>query len=222
MMPKSTTIVCLLAGLFCFAGVKNAFAQDWWDTNWEYRRAIIVEPKVEAFAAAKVDPTGRQACQVALLVHGQAKGDLGDIRVVGTDNKTRPYLVMAKGPGDLVRIAFPVSGKTKRKYYIYYGNPNAKAEKTTWEPKTGLILETYEYAGGSIGELKYLESTIAKAKTKLVGRAFVPTVFTPANIFGPQSKTCSVHTGYLICQKPGTYTFALTTWDAGALYIDGR
>jgi len=223
MFGKVFTIGKLAAiGLFLACQIPLRAAEPWWNSRWQFRRAISVEPKIELFEQFKINPRGRQAAQISTLTYGKSRPDGADLRIVGPDGKVRPLLILSIGPGDLVRVAFPISGQRQQRYFLYYGNPKARKENSTWRPQTGLLLETYKYAGGKIKTVEEIKSTFEKSRGKLIGRGFVPTVFIPGNIFGPQARTCNLYSGHFVCRQPGSYTFALSTSDASCLFIDDK
>lgn len=195
--------------------------QSWWNRRWSFRREILVQANSEPFTELKLRDD-RQAAAVSVVTFGHAKPDGGDLRIVGPDNRPRPLMILGIGPGDLARVAFPVSGSGTQRYYLYYGNPQAAKEEHDWRPTTGLLLETWTYKSGAINTPAAIVETVEQKAGDLVGRTFLPTISVPRNILGPQNQTCNLYTGYLLCRSPGAYRFAISTNDASVLRIDGK
>lgn len=216
---KRKTVMCVALAAMFLPGTAGGDG-GWWKRDWSYRRVLHVQPKADRFQEMGVYPVGRQAASVAVVTFGGAKPDASDVRVVGPDGKVRPMMVFSVGPGDLVRVGFAVSGRRKQRYYVYYGNPKAAKPDATWRPKTGLLLETFAYAGGPIGSVDAIVRTVQRARDKPIGRTFVGTIFTPGNVFGGQRRTCNLYTGYLVCRTAGTYDLALSSYDASALFVN--
>ncbi len=223
-----TTII--LIWLCPYITCKIAHAQSWWNAQWKYRRTIIYKPANEqsAYKQTTYKRTNQpDACVVSFLTGGAINPDGSDIRVLGQDGKIRKTFILSIGPGDIVRLAFQAKGTKKHRYYIYYGNPKAKfnPENENWRPKSGLLLETYKYSGGTIGSAHATKATVERAikiRKKPIGRAYISAIFIPGNIFNNERKICNLYSGNLICKKDGIYHFVISSYDACALYIDGK
>jgi len=188
----------------------------WWDPQWQYRRAVTVDPP---------PPTGLPGSEVAVavvLTAGLAAPDGRDIRVAPAGAGWTPHRVLQVGPGDQVRVAFALKPGVDS-YFVYFGNPAATEpeEKQQLNIQRGVLMETYEYAGGAMNDLEQARKTFARA-TKLLGRDFRPDVFIGHNPFGPQSALCSRVTAWLVAPADGEYTFAVSSRDASFLLVDDR
>ncbi|MFA5864748.1 MAG: PKD domain-containing protein [Phycisphaerae bacterium] len=218
-MSKGLFLTILAIGVI---GVSPVHGQNWWNPHWSLRRTVIVQPEKNA-SEEKSNRAGREGCTVTFLSGGECKPDGSDIRVTGLDGRPVKFFILSMGPGDLVRMVFDVKGITRQRYFIYYGNPKAKAEKNNWRPQGGLLLETWKYAGGPLGTPEAIKSTIQTAQSSPpIGRAYIPSMFIGGNIFGPDEPTCNLYTGYLHCRQGGTYTFTISSFDGSALYIDDK
>ncbi len=194
-----------------------AQGEPWWNLRWPIRRQVAIEPEPDNTR------TGRQGAWATILTGGECKPDGADFRVTGIDGRPVKYWVMSVGPGDLARIAFETKGTAKQRLFIYYGNPQAEAEKNEWRPQGGLLLETWKYAGGSIGTPEAIKSAVELAQSApVLGRAYIPAVFIGENIFGPEPQTCNRYSGNFFCRQNGTYQFAISSIDASTLYVDDR
>ncbi len=217
----------------------SAYAQNWWNPHWQYRRTVIYKPQQQPYPQRTHSLLERinqpDACTVTFLTAGAIKKDGSDIRVIGQDGKPRKIFILSIGPGDIVRLAFQAKGTKKHRYYIYYGNPNPKTHSKSqksdnsnndnWRPESGLLLQTYKYTGGSIGSALATKTTVihsSENNKNLIGRAYIPAIFIPGNIFSSYPKTCNLYSGTLLCRKEGTYHFAISSYDSSALYIDDK
>jgi len=207
----SCIFVCLL-GL----SAGPAWGQSWWNSAWSARRMVVVEPQAQNLPDAN-------GAWVTMLTGGLAKSDGSDIRVTTWDGRPVRYWVLSAGPGDLVRVAFESHSKQKQRVVVYYGNPKAEAEKNMWRPEGGILLETWKYAGGPIGDAERIKSTVKTCQdSPPVGRVYLPSIFIGGNIFGPEEPVCNRYSGKLRCPTTGEYTFVISCFDAGALYVDDR
>ncbi len=213
---KSSKIIInsLLSIVFAVLPTKSTLAQGWWKSKWKVRRTIVYKPK---------DNREGFGCAVTFLTGGKLRPDGGDIRVIGPGSKVLKHRILRIGPGDIVSIVFDAKGKAEKKYYIYYGNPEAKTvEDTEWLPKGGLLLESFKYSGGSLGNANSLKRTVERAKDKPIGKAYINAIFIPGNLFSDDKRTCNKYSGWLVCKRSGEYEFVISTIDGSALFIDGE
>jgi tetratricopeptide (TPR) repeat protein len=179
----------------------------WWNTGWEYRIWFDV-------------PAGDVGV-VEFLSAGRLKKDLSDLRVVGASGTPAKHVVLRRRPGDdLLRVAFAPGGGDRR-YAVYMKNPRAKAQRET-KLGRGLLLETFEFRGGSPDNLRAMRDVLKRAEEAPFGSDYVPNVFHGHNMFGRSENYVSRYSGTLLCPRSGQYVFATTSDDASFLLIDGK
>lgn len=182
----------------------------WWDRDWAYRKRIALSSP----AASDVP-----CAHVRLSTGGRAREDGADIRVVTPGGEEVPRAVVARGPGDLFEVAFPVG--SEREWYVYYGNPDAGEPRRTFAPDRGLVLETRERAEGNPKDWPAMELILARS-TRVFGGAYWPQVFDGENPFGPSDDYVSDYRGFLFAPQDGTYTFYTASDEASFLFVDGK
>jgi len=193
-----------------------AGAQGWWNPRWPYRRMLTVQRGPDSGLP------GDDVAVVTMPTAGVVGPGGADIRVVTANGTLVPTRVLMMGPGDRVRVAFAVTGGVTR-YGLYFGHPTpAKAPPAPeLDIRRGVLLETWAYTRGPIATLQQVRA-ILQSSRRLIGRDFRDTVFLGHNPFGPQTRLCSVFTGYLLCPSAGQYTFATSSRDASFLTVDGK
>ena len=196
-------VVCVL-----LAGAE-AHASAWREGPCHFRRPVDITPGNRSDAAT-----------VSFYHGGRAKPDGSDIRVYAEDGTKAAHAILQAGPGDFVRLAFQYDGKPSR-YYIYYGNADAKPSTEKWEPKGGLILETRGYRGGDPGSLNGMRDIIKRSEPKF-GKGFVKNVFQGLNIFGPHTNYVSIYHGTLYAPSTGKYVMCTSSDDASFMLIDAK
>lgn len=182
----------------------------WWNRDWAYRKRI---------ALSSPAATDVPCAHVRLSTGGRAREDGADIRVVTPGGTEVPRAVVARGPGDLFEVAFPVG--REREWYVYYGNPDAGAPRESWAPDRGLVLETRERAEGNPKDWPSMEKILASS-TRVFGGAYWPQVFDGENPFGPSDDYVSDYRGFLLAPRDGTYTFYTASDEASFLFVDGK
>ncbi len=204
----------ITAGLLALVGhTVLADGSPWWDTRWPWRRLVIV-------GAPPTGLAGSDAAWAELLTHGVVKPDGSGIRVATASGQPVKSFVMQSGPDDRTKVCFAVSGQQNR-YYIYYGNPQPDAAPDTWRPERGVLLEGWTYRGGQLATLSLTQQAFEKAGP-LEGRTFVPQIFLGHNPFGVPVNYCHKYTGWLNCDKAGSYTFCTSSKDASFLLVDDQ
>ncbi|MDY6913144.1 MAG: PKD domain-containing protein [Planctomycetota bacterium] len=212
-MSFSKTIRRSLTGLLllsvCCGPLQAAGA--WWNSDWPYRRSVTVS----VMPASRLP--GRDIAVLTMRTAGFTKPDGSDIRVVAFDRRPTLHRLLMTGPGDQVRLAFATRPGVRR-YYVYFGNPNASAVKQL-EIRRGVLMETWRFAGGGVRSLSQVKKLFGRAE-QLIGRDFQRRIFIGHNPFGPQNKVLSLFTGYLICPASGRYVFVSSSRNASFLLID--
>ncbi len=185
----------------------------WWDAKWQARRTFEC-------TGTRSELSGDEVGVVEFLTAGLAAADGRDVRVL-PKGIARPLAVkvLATGPGDFLRICFPLV-KDVTTYTVYYGNAAAGACES-FEPRRGLLMEMRTYRGGQPDSLKGMQEVVKKAGP-LQGSDFVDRVFFGHNPFGPRDRYVAIYTGWLKCPADGEYTFATSSDDASFLLVDDR
>jgi hypothetical protein len=187
----------------------------WAEPNCAYRRPVTVAWNSDS-------PTGREMAMVDCLTDGHANADGGDVRVTTADGREIPSRVLMTGPGDSVRVLFPlVAGM--RGYEIYFGDPHAgSAEDISTMPITcGLLAEMRAYNGPLCGDAQSMEPAWNGAGPTL-GRTMAELPFIAGCPLGNQRHVMLRYSGQLIIPADGQYIFAGSARNRGALYIDGQ
>ena len=208
--------VCLLVCPFMAAPARAA----WFDAAWPCRRTVDVAWNADH---AKGDETA----YVELYTDGRALPSGADVRVATEDGKPLPSTVLAAGPGDRVRVAFPLVKAVKR-YAVYFGNPTPPPPPTTGPGsdaeaplRAGLLMQTRVFPGGRCQTFAQLERAWARAGPDL-GRTIIDHAFLGYNPFDDHVQIISKLTGTLTAPTTGDYLLAMAVDDEGGLYIDGH
>ncbi len=202
----------LAAACLTATTVARADPAPWLDPAWTARRVVD----------AIVQPTGRPGAEVA--VHsfysgGLVRKDGADIRVATDGRKPVPTCVLQVGPGDLVRVAW-AADPAKTRYYIYYGNPDARPPES-WRPRRGLLLEVRRWPGGDLRKLPTVERIWDGARP--MGADFVETTSFGHNPFADASEAAIFRfTGYLAPPEAGAYQMATSSSGPSWLLIDDQ
>ncbi|MGH7144102.1 MAG: PA14 domain-containing protein [Planctomycetota bacterium] len=188
-------------------------AEDWAEPD----AACRVTVKLEALTQGpKID--GVPVVVEAGFFHGgQLKPHGADVRVV-VAGKQVPCAILQDGPGDFVRVGFPLDLPSNFAD-IYFGG-KAFNDKP-WVPEGGLLLETRTINGGGCANWQEMENMIKQSKDEF-GADFVPNVFQGCNIFGPSDRYISLYKGLLICPVSGAYEIVTSSDDASFIDIDGH
>ncbi len=214
-MRKKRSWARALAVVLLAALLPAEASAQWWNSSWKCRRKATVEPP-----PANAGLPGKEVGYAEFRTGGLAQKDGADVVVISR-GKPVPHKVLHCGPGDLCKVAFEMEpGVTS--YYIYYGNPSAKAGETKWEPQRGLLLETRKYVGGGCASWGQMQDSLARSKGQVLGVGYQPNVFLGFNPFGPSENYISVYTGWLHIKQQGNYGFATTSSDGSFLLINDQ
>ena len=196
-----------------WGAIAHADVAPWLGPGWKVRRVVD----------AKVEPSSYAGAEVAVCTFysgGMMKADGSDLRVAAEGRRLVPHRVLQIGPGDQVRIAFAATPAIKR-YYIYYGNPEAGPPNETWEPDRGVLLEARPWPGGPMDRLGAVQKIWEEAKP--AGIAFVSHINFGFNPFGESNASMMYHyTGWVAVPEAGTYDVATSSDDASWFLIDGK
>ncbi|HIE43443.1 MAG TPA: tetratricopeptide repeat protein [Candidatus Omnitrophica bacterium] len=194
---------------------QSSFAQvEWWDESWECRKTV------ELSVTSLIIGHQPEVARVSFTNGGYIREDASDIRVIDTMGRFIPYKVIYSKPYAYTTIAFKTTSPQER-YYIYFGNPQARAPKYDWDFEAGLILETRKKGRGDAGSWLQMKRLL-RASREVYGRGFVPNIFLGYNPYGPDDNFISIFTGYLYCPEEGKYSFATASDDASFLFIDDK
>jgi tetratricopeptide (TPR) repeat protein len=214
--------ICLAVATGAGAAVELPGGREgWWSTRWEYRLQFDVPAARTGLPGRDVGVVEFHAPTVGLHAEGgRLKDDASDLRVVAGSLPVGHRLLVRRADDDFVRVAFELRGGGTH-YSVYLGNPNARAPPEAPRLKRGCLLETFELAGGSPGNLAGMRDILRRAEGRPYGADFVPNVFHGHNPFGPQENFVSRYTGWLDCPNSGVYTFCTSSDDASFLLVDG-
>ncbi|MHC4415056.1 MAG: DUF2341 domain-containing protein, partial [Planctomycetota bacterium] len=132
LVERGGRVVGFLAGLgVCLALTGPAHAQDWYDSNWQYRKKITIDSN-EVTATLSNFPFMVSTTDADLKAQAQADGD--DILFTddnGTSKLDHEIEVWDSGTGNLVAwVRIPTLPDTVDKViYLYYGNSGASDQQ---------------------------------------------------------------------------------------------
>ena len=128
--------------------------------------------------------------------------------------------VLASGFEDRALLAFEIPAASKGlKYWIYFGNPNAKPSALKLDASAVSMLEVRELPEGAPSSWDDVQKLIRSAK--VLGRALWPRLEVNFNPYGPWDKGLYIFSGRLDCPLDGTYGFQSNAQAATFISIDG-
>ena len=201
------------------AWVAPAFAagtDPWALPGWEARRTFKI-------TGTRSPLPGDEIGVVEFYTDGRARADAADVRVLAGNRKERPFRVLQSGPGDRLRLVFPLV-KDETRYDVYYGKAEAKrsdASLASFKIQRGVLLEVRRYRGGDPASLAKMQE-IWKRAGPMDGRDFVPRIYFGYNPFGPDTRYVARYRGWLVATEAGEYTFVTSSDDASFLLVDGK
>ena len=187
-----------------------------WEVGYPFRRAVDVE-----FPAER--SPGDELALVDIYTAGHHQPAREIVRATTDDGKLTPSRLLMTGPGDKIRLAFAPKPPVKR-YYVYFGNPKPPAPRPTDELlcRSGLLLEMRRLdTPGQSGNLSRIDQ-VFNNNPSVVGRTIIDRLYLGLNPFGQQVEIISRYAGTLHAPVDGTYTFAASVSDRGALFLDGK
>ncbi len=204
-------LLIVLASVSALAG-NAAGGEAWWNPDWKARRIYEI-------AGRHFGLPGDEVGVVEFHTGGLSLTDGRDVRVLARGGKLLPVKILATGPGDLLRVCFPLVREVAS-YHLYYGNAEAKATET-FVPRRGVLLASRGFKGGSVDSWRGMQGVIGLAKPSY-GRGFVDRIFHGYNPFGPQTNYVNKYTAWLKTPVDGEYLFATSSDDASFLFVDGK
>ncbi|MBI4617222.1 MAG: PKD domain-containing protein [Planctomycetes bacterium] len=202
--------ICVAALLLLAPALR---ADDWWNAEWPLRRRITTQPVEPGHRAGKT-----AFAEVNLL--GRGKADGSDLRVVASSGRVVPHALVSAGKDDLAQIAFPAAAPGEV-YHVYFGNPSASAPEASYLPDAGLVLEVRDRGPGVPTSWAEMQRILEGSPT-ILGRGLYPEIRLAFNPFGRPSSYILRFTGILLAPADGEYAFALNSWDASFLLVDGK
>ena len=211
----SVVLLCGLAATTVELGRPAHGGPAWWHDAWKYRRKVTVSGQTNA--------PGPDIGYAEFYTAGAAAKDGRDIRVLA-GKKTVPHQVLFMGPGDLAKLVIKVDKTSSRRheYYVYYGNPTAKAMPHRFEIQRGLLMEARDRVQGSANNWPQMQRTLKASEGHVMDKGFVKTIFHGYNPFGPSLNCVCIYRGHFHCKQTGSYIFSITSDDAAFMLIDGK
>ncbi len=189
----------------------TAFADGWWNGDWQYR--VKIDANAGPKGAAIAEPIGRTQVLVRLLANNfkfdTAKQDGGDIRFVGADDRTPLHYHIERFDGLVDQVAMiwvdvpdlAPGGSTS--FYLYWGNDKANDDsdaKATYDPDqildwhfaepTGLYKDSTGFGNNALTAGKRDQTAIIGFGAKLDGTAPVKLAPNPTlNLTAAQALT---------------------------------
>ena len=200
------------AAAFLLAVQKSHAQPRWWNKAWPYRRAVEVSKRGQVYGDT----------DIAWCTFGageeMAKGGR-DIRVTDGSGKLLAHSVVYAEPGRKCEIVFETEGPGT--YYVYYGNKKAGPGAKQLKLQRGLILETRNRPDGPCNSWQQYQNLLRKS-TVVYGRGVRRKVYDGFNPYGPSDKYMSIYTGYIYCERSGTYRFAINSDESSFFFVDGK
>ncbi|HTL53117.1 MAG TPA: tetratricopeptide repeat protein [Planctomycetota bacterium] len=189
------------------------YARDWQEPDAECRITVKI-----AAATQGVRVDGVPIEVAAGFFHGgKLKPNGADVRV-HVYGKLVPCVILQNGPGDFVRVGFPLEIATESAD-IYFGGKLFNDKPHV--PTGGLLLETRVITSGGCANWAEMQAMVKASKTSF-GADYVPTVFQGGNLFGPSDRYISLYSGLLIAPETGEYQIVTSSDDASFVQIDGN
>jgi biopolymer transport protein ExbB len=139
-----------------FAMLQPAFANTWWNKDWEYRSRIVVDP------AASQAPLVPVRLHLGNFPFGDAAADGADLRFVAADDQTPlNYHFELYDSTEQLAVAWvqvPTSGGEERAIWLYYGNREASpvaGAMASYEPSSAAAFHFSEREGNPRDSTEY-------------------------------------------------------------------
>ena len=118
----------VLPSLFLFP--RQASAQNWWDSNWQYRREIIIDHTANSNTLSEYQIL--VSLNSSNFDFSKTKSDGSDLRFIDSDNSTLLdfWIVYFHSSSKEAKIWVKIphlSAFSTKTIYLYYGNPSASA-----------------------------------------------------------------------------------------------
>jgi hypothetical protein len=210
-------------GLLAFPGLVRAA---WSNPAWLYRRPLTVTWDAEHATGTELATAEFYTAGHASPEHvtpGHTSPAAADFRVTTADGDPLPSHILMQGPGDRVLLIFALR-KGIRDYDVYFGNPQPPPISPNLADvhyTAGLRIETKLWTGGPLNSFADNDRSWQRSHPSL-GVAMIDAALLGYNPFGEQDRTISLITGTFYAPQSGSYSFAMSVDDEGALAVDGR
>ncbi len=186
-----------------------------WETGWPYRRTVFLDAPPE-----HPTPDDVVLASIHTAGHHVPSGDI--VRVTTDDARPVPARFLMAGPGDTITVAFALRPPALR-YHIYFGNPNAPAPRPAdrLALRSGVLLEIRKPRNNRVGPIDRIEDHFSAANTTL-GQTLIPRLYIGVNPFGEQTDILCKYSATLRAPVDGSYAFAASATDRGALFLNGK
>ena len=164
--------------------------------------------------------SGRELASFEFYTDGRGKPDGSDVRVATDDGRLLPSELLQVGPGDRVRVLFPLV-KAVRDYDVYFGNRNASAVHQPVPITSGLLMTMRQWNHAHLYDFETTQKSYDQSGPEL-GRVMIPDLFLGFNPINGLSSTISKTTGTVFAPQDGLYTFAMAADHFAALSLDNQ
>jgi len=207
---RRAALSSILCVLWLTAVGSPAQSEAWWNKAWAYRVAVF-----------PVNPSAGPAAHITLPIPGGGPRDGRDIRVVDPAGKLIEHRILDAGRDDGVTVVFPVSGvgRMRPRYWIYFGNPNARAPARQYTGPSGPVLEVRRAESGPPESWEAMQALLLRSPVVL-GRMPVPHVFVGMNPFGAERTCISLVFGWIYARRRGEYVYGLNSTDASFFQVN--
>ena len=160
-------VLVVLSAYFLFFSSSGVLAE-WWDTNWHYRKAITVTNSGSAQTNTQVKILSNYDMS-ADVTNGKVQADFDDLRFTTVNGQAIKYWIEDSTNTSVDVWGFlpsvPASGAT---IYMYYGNSNAGAGKSTIGTSTnpGVSCKAVLLSGVSTDGTYYIDPTAQESSDK--------------------------------------------------------
>ncbi|MFW5870572.1 MAG: tetratricopeptide repeat protein [Candidatus Sumerlaeota bacterium] len=184
----------------------------WWNNQWKYRYAVRVYPSrwgqpVDAAYAKFNIPAG---------VHPEGH----DLRVTDSKGNIVNSETRFFAPGIYGIVAFQVN-RDESMYFLYLGNREAKPQKSDWQARAGVFLQTRELDRGNFRNWNSAKEML-KSPTQAHGADYVERIHHGYNLFGYSDRYISYYSAWLDIKSETSYEFCAVADDMAYLLIDGK
>jgi len=159
--------ISILSAYFLFFHSSQALAE-WWNTNWHYRKAITISNSGSAQTDTQVKILSNYNIS-ADVTAGKVQSDLDDLRFTTINGQAIKYWIEDSTNTSVDVWGFlpsaPASGAT---IYMYYGNPNVGAGKSTVGTSTnpGVSCKSILLSGVLTDGAYYIDPTAQESSDK--------------------------------------------------------
>jgi|GEM_PF-3521711 len=211
------------------AGSRPAPA-NWLDRAWKYRLKVFVEvnnpDQSDSSDWRALEHTAQLTASAEVHVKNPASDASQNIRVVDARGKTVPCRAYFLNKPETLTVLFSAP-REGGDFWIYFGNDSPRPrERDNWLPATkSLTFTTLRIASTIFPRSLKQVKAVLRGGTSLQGRKLVNQIAGHVNPVGLRSGNNRYVTcveGYLNCEIPGEYKFAVDSGGPGFLLINGE